>query len=271
MGSSLLATRTVVVSMAAALCVAACDDDTVSSNGITRYAEEPFSFRIPVAAGSRFVLQGINGSVRVVGSAPLDSFTVEGERRVGSRTIEDAEAHLDLLQVIVTDLGSELRVETEQPAHSEGRTYIVDYRITVPRAILLRVGNVNGNVSISSILDTVSVGTANGGIDLDGTDGSVFATTANGDVTGRAALPPGGTIDLATVNGDIALTVPVATSAELSATVATGEIEVRNLTIENEVSTGVSLSGTLGGGNGLITLRTTNGDIRVTGASGSRR
>jgi len=67
------------------------------------------------------------------------------------------------------------------------------------------------------------------------------------------------------VNGRIALDIPQNTSAEFSASLVNGSISLQNLTLHNRVATSKSLQGRLGEGQGTITLRTTNGNIDVSG------
>lgn len=69
-----------------------------------------------------------------------------------------------------------------------------------------------------------------------------------------------------TVSGDSNLAIPVNTSAEFSAVVNIGNISVSNLVLQNEVTTSTFRSGTLGSGQGTITLETeVLGNISVSG------
>ncbi len=77
--------------------------------------------------------------------------------------------------------------------------------------------------------------------------------------------PASGTIDFANGNGNLTLDVPTDVSAELEATVTSGTISLTNLTLQNEVSSPTSLTGTLGAGEGQITLGTVNGNIAISG------
>lgn len=70
---------------------------------------------------------------------------------------------------------------------------------------------------------------------------------------------------MATVNGNISLSIPDDTSAELLAQVTNGNISTSGLVLQNQVVTGTSLRGTLGAGDGQITLGTVNGNITATG------
>ena len=75
-----------------------------------------------------------------------------------------------------------------------------------------------------------------------------------------------GVVDLSTVNGTIDVSVPVDTSAHLTANVVNGTIGVRNLDLHNQVSSRTSLQGVLGNGRGSLRLSTVNGSIDVEGS-----
>ncbi len=70
---------------------------------------------------------------------------------------------------------------------------------------------------------------------------------------------------MGTVNGNIELEIPQNTSADFSANVTNGAIQILNLTLQNEVATTRSLRGTLGNGQGTIKTNTVNGNINTTG------
>ena len=87
----------------------------------------------------------------------------------------------------------------------------------------------------------------------------------NGSIESTVVLPTNETIDLFATNGSIELNIPISTSAEFSATVGIGQINVSNLNILDTISTNRSLTGTLGIGEGSIALSTANGNIDVIG------
>lgn len=79
-------------------------------------------------------------------------------------------------------------------------------------------------------------------------------------------LPSNGEIRMSTDNGNLDLSIPTSTSAEFSATVdGIGEKSVTNLDITYSLNTQKSLIGTLGDGEGSITLSTVNGNVEVLG------
>lgn len=228
-------------------------------------ARESFSFEVAVANRSRLRLQAINGEITITGLPGATSVIITGEKRVESESTEDAEAYLPELEVNVQGLTDEVFVETTQPQNTGDRNYLVDYTITLPKNLEVQVTHVNGIVTLDSIENDVTVNTVNGEVRLIGIVGSALVNVANGTIESDVTLPLAGTIDLNTGNGNINLAIPTNTSAEFSATVAIGSISVSNLVLQNEVRTSTSRRGTLGNGQGTISLKTINGNIRVSG------
>jgi DUF4097 and DUF4098 domain-containing protein YvlB len=242
-----------VLVLAATLSCWACDWTPCGSDddyyGVSRndhVAAESFSYEL--GAASRLRLEGINGTITVTGSSESASVTISGEKRVGSESAADAQAHLSRLEVRVEERGNEISVRTIQPSESHGRNYVVDYEIALPDGMTVAIANINGDV------------------DLDGLAGDTRTDLVNGQIDARVSVPMAGTVELSTVNGTIDVSVPVDTSAHLTANVVNGTIGVHNLTVHDEVSSRTSLQGTLGSGQGNIRLSAVNGSIDVEGS-----
>ena len=229
------------------------------------WVEESFFSEIIVDTHNRFLIQAVAGSIDIIGSPTANSVTIEGERRVGSKTRADAEAHLNLLQVEVTDHGIEVLVETIQPQLAHGRNYEVDYRITIPDNLEVYATQFAGPVFIDTINSPVSVSTFAGDVDLVEVSGSTQVNVINGHIIGQITLPLDGTIDMTVFNGDINLDIPQNMSATFSASLIRGFIQLFNLVLQNEVRTSHSVTGTLGDGQGDIWLETETGNITVSG------
>lgn len=212
-------------------------------------ASEPFAFNLDGAGRLRVRLEGINGSVLVNGGPTGGVVAITGVREVRSDSRQDAEAHLAQLQVDVQDAGTDIVVRTTQPQASEGRNYVVNYQLRIPASIGLGITNVNGS------------------LDVLGMTGVVTASLTNGRAEASVRVPAGGSVSLTTINGEIVVHLPSDTSAVFSAQVGNGSITLTDLVLQNEVRTSTSLRGTLGTGNGTVSLRTTNGAIRVDGTS----
>ena len=259
-----------LVLLAASLFWITCSSDkTVDSEGNVNntdfVAKESFSFRVDVTTHSRLRLDGVSGTVTITGESGSDSVLITGERRVGSESTQDAEAHLPLLQVSVQEIGNEIYVKTTQPEQSHGRSYVVDYTITVPEGFVVSVNHVTGIVSINSAKNSVSVNHVTGQVLLDEISGSAVVNLVTGGIEAEVTLPENGTINLNLVTGNIELDIPQNTSAEFSANVVTGTISMSDLVLQNQVSTSTSLSGTLGNGEGTILLNLVTGSVSVHG------
>jgi hypothetical protein len=227
----------------------ACGDDGGSKKSTMVFASDPFSEEVLVGSHTQLTVLGVNGTIEVHGDATATSVSISGTMKVGSDSLDDAQQHLSDMDVVVTEAGTEVLVETDQPdgPQTGGRDYIVEYTITLPDTMKIVVVQVNGEVLIDAM------------------NADIDATQVNGPIGADVVLPPGGQIDLGTANGDISLTIPKDTSAELSCLSATGTVSDSNLDILNPVRTDHSLSGTLGGGDGTIELSNANGDITVKG------
>lgn len=219
--------------------------DQVSNTDFAAW--ERFSIAMSAANYSELSLEAINGTIVITEASAADSFKISGEKRVESESIEDAEAHLKELEVDVQDLTDEILIRTIQPKLSGGRHYIVNYTITLPKNMDIKVNSANGLVTLNEIV------------------GSVFVALINGDIDSEVTLPLDGTIDMKLTNGRMELDIPQNTSAKFNATVVNGNISVSNLDLQNRMETSKSQTGTLGDGSGTISLNTTNGDISVTG------
>ncbi|KPK95662.1 hypothetical protein AMJ80_04280 [bacterium SM23_31] len=237
--------------------------DNVSNTNFE--AVESISFEINVMNHSRLRLEAINSNINIAGMSNSDSVIISCEKRVGSESTEDAEAHLQQLDVVVQDLSNEIFVKTVQPQETYGRNYMVSYTITLPKNLEILIHNINGTVTLDSIDNIVSVNNVNGQIVLEEIFSSAHVALVNGQIESKVTLPLDGTIDMSIVNGIINLEIPQSTSAELSASLVNGTIVVNNLDLQNIVSSLTSFQEILGDGRGIISLSTVNGNIKVIG------
>ena len=239
-----------------------------SEVSITEFeANEPFSFEEQVVNQSQFKLDGIGGDIIIIGIPGADSVTIAGIKRVQAGSTEDAEEHLQLLQVDVQAFANEMRVKTIKPADTAERIYNVDYTITLPDDLKIEIDNIGGFITLDSMANDVIVKNLAGNVTLVNILGSVWIDLLAGSIEGEVTLPLNGTINLKTLTGDINLEIPVNTSAEFSARIFLNRsISVSNLALQNEVITSTSWAGTLGSGNGMISLEAeVSGNINVSG------
>jgi len=237
-------------------------------DGETRFEEtEPFSFDVTVVNQDQFELQAVNGEITITGESSANMVMVSGIKRVQSTiSAEDAKEHLQDLEVEWESVANVVSVETIQPQDTLELNYRVDYTIALPNYFVIQVNSINGIVTLDSIDNDVTVNMANAEVTLKNIHGSALVHLANGTIDSEVVLPLQGTIDLkVATGGDIHLAIPTTTSAEFFATTLFGTITVSsNLVLQNEVITSTSHSGTLGSGEGDISLGAL-GDINVSG------
>ena len=251
-----------LLSLAAAS--AGCMADIFGNDGRV-VTDNPFEVAVDVTTQTNLQLEAINGSITVTGEPGRSSVLVTGLREVQADNLEEAEAGLELLDVVVSELQDAIRVRTIQPEAPDGRSYVVNYQITVPADFAVLILNANGGIEVSSIDAPVDVTNANGEIVLNDIFGSTLVELGNGEVEAEVTLPANGIISIAVGNGVIDLSIPQSTSAEFSASVGNGSIVVLDLDLQNMTTTTGSVTGMLGTGNGLITLAVGNGGITVIG------
>jgi len=227
-------------------------------------ARNTFSYEIEVEEQEAFKIEGINGDIDIRGTND-DTVLIWGERIVRADNRDDAEWYLDQLRVRVSTYEDEIYVRTDQPRNIENVDFEVIYHVEIPDSWRVNVDHVNGDVLVKTLQNRVSVDLTNGDIGLDEIYGQVWTELVNGDVDADVILSDGDLCRIGVTNGDIRLAIPRDTSAELYAQVTNGEIMLTNLELSDMSSSRQFVSGILGDGDGLVDLRTTNGDIEVRG------
>ena len=247
----------VLAALFAPLAIAACSSITTRSC-CSAEAREDFQFNLDATGRSRFRVEAIDGRVLVIISSG-ENFVVRGQKRVGGTSQADADARLLNLTIQITELGDEIH------PRADGRPYVVDYTLEVPARLVPEVSTVNGDVTIESVDNGLTVQVLNGTVTLTDIEGSSEVDIANGDTVAEIRIEDDEVIDLATLNGAISLRIPADTNAELSATVDNGTVSFTGLTLTNELITNNVITGTIGTGEGTIMLNVDNGSITLTG------
>lgn len=120
----------------------------------------------------------------------------------------------------------------------------------------------NGSISFEDFKGSVRAETSNGSITVSGSD-LVYARSSNGSITGEiVSVPPEG-IELRTSNGAINVELDSSLDADIEMNTSNGSISVTGEGFRNVIVYDSDGSATLGAGGNSITLRTSNGSIRV--------
>jgi hypothetical protein len=228
-------------------------------------ASAEFDYEIPVATMQRLRLTAINGPIDIVGVKGLGRVHVWGERQVSSDSYRDAKSYLDELKVGQVTGRDELVIRTIQPENTHGRDCSVVYHLRVPLNWAIDISNVNGDILLDGLQGDAHFDLVNGKIRIREFTGNLIAGITNGNADVQMQLPENGVCRLATVNGEIDLSIPKTTSARVDAALVAGKISLLNLSLNNQVSNKNTLTGTLADGKGQISLQTVNGDIILDG------
>ena len=173
--------------------------------------------------------------------------------------------------------------------------------ITVPRDCPVQLGVVNASAVVSGMSARTSVKSVSGEITLDGITGDIDANTVSGDlevqgvdggirfktlsgdltvadallglldaktVSGRVTadfeLAPAGSVQAATVSGDVAIRVPASTGAQVDLRSASGRVDtVFEGLLGRRNPSPASVTGTLGAGDGRLSVSTVSGSVAL--------
>lgn len=253
--------------LAATLPSTSCSPGSTAVNSFL--ADEQFSITVDVVDQVRLSLEAINGTIRVTGVVDATSVTVGGTKLVWSTSQADAEAGLDVLDVVIDEGVDEFLVYTDQP-ETGSRNYAVEYEIRLPDDLEVAIINGNGNIIVEFVRDNVEIASVNADINLDEVEGGVSAQLVNGNIDAEVTLPLDGIVDMVVGNGNITLEIPTNTSAEVTLEIVCCGYNFDNIELQNEEISppGVfppTVTGTLGDGRGTISLGVGNGVISVIG------
>jgi len=152
--------------------------------------------------------------------------------------------------------------------------------IKVPSNFALKLGTVNqGNITINGIKGEMEVSNVNGEITFENVSGSASADTVNGDIKANfLSVTSGASMAFSSLNGDLEVTCPSSTKADLILKSEMGDIftdfemEVDNQKpIVDKSTSGGSykvkieqwVNGSINGGGPEILFKTFNGDIII--------
>jgi DUF4097 and DUF4098 domain-containing protein YvlB len=153
-----------------------------------------------------------------------------------------------------------------------------DVEVHVPRAALLKLKTMSGEIVVDGIRGEVEANSMNGEVTLTAIEGSVVAHSLNGDVKVTLNRVEPKPMSFSTMNGDIDVTMPADTKARLKLRNDHGEVysdfelkvestpQVEQGSRENgryRVKFERSMTADLNGGGPEISFRSVNGKIKI--------
>ena len=214
-------------------------------------------------AGHRFLLEGFGGAVTIAGRTDSTA-ALRFTKKARAATEEAAQTLLDGLTITTDSTAEVYTVRLASTAEGDGGS--IDVRAEVPYRTPVQVDLDKGPVTIEAVSAPIVVTLGNGPVEIRGAAGNLAIEVTNGDVTASMAGFRAQTqAELVVTNGALTLTVPPVTSAQVEATAEVGTVEIRGLTlkerIDDRTTTGTTVRGVLGSGDGRIALRTQNGAV----------
>jgi hypothetical protein len=215
----------------------------------------------PLISGGSFVLENVNGSVRVQGWE-----RDEVEVRAVKTSISDPR-DADRVKIEVCSQPGQVAVHTRYP-QGEGVEVAVEYLVHVPYRVLLgSVETVNGSVMVRGVEGGGELRSVNGDVDVVDSSGRFSAKTTNGNLHLQLRqLLDGGPMNIETVNGSVILGLPSNAQADLKILSMNGDV-YSELPVTSTTGTPAARAFRAklghGSGGGQISVRTVNGGIRL--------
>lgn len=145
------------------------------------------------------------------------------------------------------------------------------------------VKSVSGEITLDAITGDIDANTVSGDVQAQGVDGGIRfktlsgnltvadallgrldAKTVSGRVTGDFELAPAGSVQAATVSGDVAIRVPASTGAQVDLRSASGRVDTAFEGLLGGRNPGpASVTGTLGAGDGRLSVSTVSGSVAL--------
>ena len=232
------------------------------------WVKEEFHQTYPLTPNGRFALNNINGAAHI-------SAWDRNEVKVDAVKRADDEEGLKNMEIWVDARPDSVSVETKYLSNGERWNHnhysSVDYTITVPRnARLDEVQLINGGLDITGVLGEVRAQCINGKLAANGLTNRAKLSTVNGALEAKFDRGPGESVELQSVNGRIALTLPSDAKVSLEANTVHGGISNEFGLQSSHHMVGHDLHGTLGGGGPHVHVSNVNGTIEIRHANDGR-
>jgi hypothetical protein len=169
----------------------------------------------------------------------------------------------EMAQAIEVQIGN--TIQTDGPSVGRREGWSVSYRLMVPANSSLELASLNGGIEVTAVQGDMNLNTENGSIRLKDVGGNVRGRTQNGglDVHLSGSQWQGDGLDLATINGGVNLVIPRGFRATLTAGTVNGGFHTDFPITRRGRLRSSRITTELNGGGARISVRTTNGGIRI--------
>jgi hypothetical protein len=217
----------------------------------------------PLASGQTLELQNKVGDITVIG-ADVKECEVIAKITAKAKTEEIAKKLVEAVQIKLEPSDDKLNIKIEQPADKSNKSVNIDFNITVPRQTALQLTTNVGEIEITSITKPIKAKTNVGDISCKEITDKTNIDTDVGEVEVLYSKSATGACNanIETNIGEIDFTTPPNLSAKVNFSTNIGLIET-GLPLEIKGMLGKKSNGTIGKGEGQITLKTNIGSIEI--------
>lgn len=226
---------------------------------------EKFSQSHPLSASGTVWVTNLNGDVEIVGWDKLE-VSIEAEKSAR----DDDE--LKRIEIVVEAAADRVSIKTKHHKRDDeswwrrlnNTTGAVRYTIHVPAQLArLKVDAMNSSISTENVRSHVKLETMNGRIRAVGLTGDAELDTMNGRIVASFdRLAAGQKVSVDTMNGQCEVFVPADANARIAASSMNGRVS-SELPMMIERSSRRSLRGSLGKGEGSLSLDSMNGSLSI--------
>lgn len=177
---------------------------------------KPYSLKVQLVTGSIKVVS-YEGKEILISVTPRNG---EEERPEANETGMKRISSSGGYEVTAKEADNTVTIHTGNPVRA------LDLNIKVPQDVKLKIGTVNdGTIIVENVRGEIEATNVNDLISLTNISGSVVANTINGDVTvSFTSVDPKAPMAFSTLNGDIKVTLPADTKANLKVKSDNGDV-----------------------------------------------
>ncbi|HZQ91653.1 MAG TPA: hypothetical protein VFA60_07680 [Terriglobales bacterium] len=259
--------------MLGVLCAIAFSAIALADDGGQPSFTEEFHHSYPLAAGGSFALKNISGRIKVVGwdknQVQVDAVKrAWTEKKLQEVTIE-VDATADRVAVATRYPDDDLTWHNSDCENPDSRCRqnpaSVTYTISVPRTARLdKISNINGPIDITGVAGEVRASDVNGQVTATGLRGPADLSTVNGRLEATFEAVPKEALNLRSVNGTVAVTLPSDASLEVRAHTLNGSIRNDwNVPVRHGRFVGHDLQARFANGGSELKLHNVNGGISI--------
>lgn len=245
--------------------------------------EKTIRLQAPLESGLTVVAKTNYGSI-TVGGANTDDCNVVATICVQAPTEEEAAEIAEKVNIHLEPAGKTLTVRADKPHVKNNRSISISYQITVPMQTNIECASTYSSIELADTSGYVKAHTTYGSIDCDRINGQIHADTSYGSVNCReiisdeltagsiygninieySDLVPGQIqANLSTTYGNIDFTAPPGFAGQVELATNYGSIKTDlPIVVKGKISS-KRIEGTIGEGNGMLSLKTSYGSIRI--------